>query len=184
MDMKKLFSFFVVSLFVVLCSAHNYYGGGYNHYNGQNLYMKVGCGVDISFNDWNHPHNAFNAQVGYYVDYYNAVELDYSHGSKNCGSYYNRIGFNYVHECGSRSRTTPYFKLGAAYKNNTYIIDEHIKFDEVLCDFKVGFGFHHYITPHLSLNLGLDATNGFNNDVSFAFKNITLQTHFSLAYNF
>lgn len=167
--MKKLFSIFVLcALFASVSFA-------------QNAYVSTSFGFDLNLDNGENTNQALNVQVGYFVDYSQALELDYSHGFQKDFMFYNRIGANYVYEFNTHEcMTAPYIKLGAAYKAYDAKHSDAIG----MCDLKFALGIHHYISSNVSINLGIDFTNSFNDDVNFAWRNTQAQFNLGLSYYF
>lgn len=167
--MKKLFSAFVLCVLFASVSF------------AQNAYVGTSFGFDVNWDSGKNTNQALNVQVGYFVDNCQAFELDYSHGFQKDFMFYNRIGVNYVfeydtHEC----MTAPFLKIGAAYKAYDAKGSDAVG----MCDIKVALGIHHYISPDVSINLGIDFTDSFNDDVDLAWKNIQAQFNIGLSYHF
>lgn len=167
--MKKLFSTFVLCVLFASVSF------------AQNAYIGTSFGFDINMNNGKNTNQALNVQIGYFFDYCQAVEFDYSHGFQKDFMYYNRVGANYVFEFDTHEdMTAPYIKLGAAYK--TYNVKD---LDVIgVCDLKFALGIHQYINPNISINLGINFTNGFNNDIDWEWENTQLQLNIGLSYYF
>lgn len=170
--MKKFFSIVLLS---VLFSSVSF---------AQNAYVSASYGFETNLDSGENLNNPLSVQVGYFFDASQALEIDYSHGFKKDGLYYNRIGANYVYEFQiTNCPTSPYFKLGAAYKNYGYDF-KNFSGNEGFCDMKFGLGVHHYIDCNVSVNLGIDFTNSFNDDVDFAWRNTNIKLLVGLSYNF
>lgn len=168
--MKKLFSIVLLS---VLFSSFSF---------AQNAYVSTSYGFETSLNNGKHLHTPLSVQIGYFFDASQALEIDYSHGFQKDGMFYNRIGANYMYEFQIVNRqTSPYIKLGTAYKAYEYNNSRNImKF----CDLKFGLGFHHYINCDFSINLGIDFTNSFNKKIDFSWKKTNMIFNIGLSYNF
>lgn len=167
--MKKFFSIVLLS---VLFSSVSF---------AQNAYVSASYGFETNLNSGNHLNSPLSVQVGYFFDASQALEIDYSHGFQKDGMFYNRIGANYMYEFQIlHCETSPYFKLGAAYKN----YDFRGGYNVGVCDLKFGLGFHHYINSNISINLGIDFTNGFGEDVDFLWRNTNMIMNIGLSYNF
>ena len=169
--MKKIFSLFVLMLlFTTSVSAQNWYG-------------KVGLGFDVSLSDGMNTNQTINGYVGYFFDAHQAMELDLTHGFQKNDVYYNRIGVNYLFEFQTKDSMSPYLRLGVGYKNYGYKFYDEI-YHEEFADFKIGFGFHYYVDPNWSVNMGIDFTSMTNDNYEMKWRNVMLQTHIGVAYNF
>lgn len=165
--MKKFFSICLLVFVTTICSAQSWYGN-------------IGFGYDISLNLGENTNQTINANLGYFFDDNQAVELDYSHGFQKDFVHYNRIGANYLYEFGDCNwMVAPYGKLGIAYKNYGFR-----GYNEDFADVKLGLGVHWYINYDVSLNLGFDFTNSFNDEINFEWENVIMQINVGIAYYF
>lgn len=153
--------------------------------SAQNFYVGANFGfVDINLNSGKNANQSVNGQLGCFITTNQAIEIDYTYGIKKDYVYYNRIGANYKLEFPLHSdrQAAPYVKLGAAYKAFGF---EGVEDKAELCDLKLGVGFSYYLPSNkISVNVGLDFTNGFSDDVDFKWKNTQLQVNMGLAYHF
>ena len=154
--MKKFFGFLVM-LMLCVCNV-----------NGQNIYTNFNVGLDFNTNT-NLVNTSLNLQIGYICDEYQSIELDYTHGLKKDLLYYNRIGANYMFNFTNKeNKLVPYLKLGCAYKS---IGVDKTKFNIELCDIKIGIGFNYWVNNNTSIKIGIDLTNGFNDNINFDWDN-------------
>lgn len=170
--MKKFFSIVLLS---VLFSSVSF---------AQNAYVGASYGFDMNVDKGKNTNLALNLQVGYFMDNCQALEIEYTHGFQKDFIYYNRIGANYVYEFEIADvMAAPYFKLGAAYKNYGYDF-KNISFNEGFCDVKAAIGFKYYAAYNVAIDLGLNFTNSFNDDVDWCWRNTIAQLSIGLSYYF